>query len=281
MSSDALPQAFKDIPPNSSKGEARASVAGTEEAQEAVLDASIPQTAAVKVGPAPDVSISYDGQPQFQSVSGTDMQYSVNTSDPVFQEGTTYYACKDGVWYTATNPNGPWSVSLSTPGDIDKLPPANPHYNTKYVYIYQTTPQVVYVGYTPAYMGTYIWGPTVIYGPVGTTVHGSDQLTIILTPGPGAFTFVITPGPAAGALGSLTVPAVSASALPGAAAGMAVLTGAAAPAGGDLAVTGTVTTTVMPMVTGAGASTRAIATGLICARRHTTGIATAPFIRDP
>lgn len=164
VSSDALPEAFKNIPPNSPKGEARASIAGTDEAEEAILDASIPQTAAVKVGPAPDVSVNYDGKPQFQAVNGTDMQYAVNTSDPIFKEGTMYYACKDGVWYTAADPNGPWSVSSSTPNGIDKLPPSNPHYNTKYVYIYQTTPQIVYVGYTPAYMGTYIWGPTVIYG---------------------------------------------------------------------------------------------------------------------
>jgi len=69
VSPDALPQPFQKIPPSSPKGEARASIAGTEEAQEAVLDASIPQTAAVKVGPAPDVSVSYDGQPQFQPVT--------------------------------------------------------------------------------------------------------------------------------------------------------------------------------------------------------------------
>jgi hypothetical protein len=34
----------------------------------------------------------------------------------------------------------------------------------KYVQVYESSPQVVYVGYTPGYMGCYVYGPTVIYG---------------------------------------------------------------------------------------------------------------------
>ncbi len=37
-------------------------------------------------------------------------------------------------------------------------------YNVKYVYIYDTTPDVVYVGYTPGYTGCYVYGSTVVYG---------------------------------------------------------------------------------------------------------------------
>ena len=34
----------------------------------------------------------------------------------------------------------------------------------KYAYVYDVTPQVVYVGCTPGYYGTYVWGPTIVYG---------------------------------------------------------------------------------------------------------------------
>ena len=34
----------------------------------------------------------------------------------------------------------------------------------KYVYVYDSTPSVVYVGYTPGYVGCYPWGPTVVWG---------------------------------------------------------------------------------------------------------------------
>jgi hypothetical protein len=44
---DKLPAAFKDIPPASALGEARVSVSGTPEAEDAMLDAHVPQTAAI------------------------------------------------------------------------------------------------------------------------------------------------------------------------------------------------------------------------------------------
>ena len=45
---DKLPKSFKEIPPESAIGGLRTSVAGTDEAEQAVLDAQIPQTAAIK-----------------------------------------------------------------------------------------------------------------------------------------------------------------------------------------------------------------------------------------
>jgi hypothetical protein len=47
---------------------------------------------------------------------------------------------------------------------VDNIPPASEAYNIKYVYIYESTPQYVYVGYTPGYLGCYVYGPVVIYG---------------------------------------------------------------------------------------------------------------------
>ena len=44
------------------------------------------------------------------------------------------------------------------------IPPSCPVYYVRYVQIYDVTPEVVYVGYTPGYTGCYVSGPTVIYG---------------------------------------------------------------------------------------------------------------------
>ncbi len=75
IASNALPSDFTNIPSNSPKAAVLASVSGTAAANNAVLDASVPQTAAVKRdAKAPDVK--YDGDPKFQDVQGTSMQYA-------------------------------------------------------------------------------------------------------------------------------------------------------------------------------------------------------------
>ena len=53
----------------------------------------------------------------------------------------------------APTPRGPWTVSDKRPPDIDQVPPSAPVYNTRYVYVYQSTPEMVYVGYLPGYTG--------------------------------------------------------------------------------------------------------------------------------
>ena len=54
--------------------------------------------------------------------------------------------------------------STSIPEEIYKMTPESPVYNTTYVYVYDSTPEVVYVGYYPGYTGCYVYGGTVIYG---------------------------------------------------------------------------------------------------------------------
>jgi hypothetical protein len=66
----------------------------------------------------------------------------------------------DGVWYLAVTPNGPWAVATERPDGVEEIPAECPVYNVKYVYIYHSTPTVVYVGYTPAYMGCYVYKST-------------------------------------------------------------------------------------------------------------------------
>jgi hypothetical protein len=161
---DQLPASFKDIPPVSDIGGLRASVAGTEEADEAVLDAQIPQTAAIKRSEA-KLEVKYDGTPQFEKISGTDVSYAVNTATQVLKIDGKFYAVDNGVWFTSAAATGPWIVADKIPQEqIKKIPPSSPVYNTTYVYIYNSTPEVVYVGYTPGYVWAYTYYGVPVYG---------------------------------------------------------------------------------------------------------------------
>ena len=161
--SDELPAAFNNIPAESPQADSRVYVAGTDEAREAVMDAQIPQTAAVSKGEV-DLEVSYDGDPQFESIEGTSLTYAINTGATVLKSGSQYYLVEDAVWYISSSPTGPWRVADSRPGEVESIPPESPVYNVKYVYIYDSTPEVVYVGYTPGYTGSYVYNTTIVYG---------------------------------------------------------------------------------------------------------------------
>jgi hypothetical protein len=161
---DTLPNSFNTIPPVSAKATVRTSIPGTEESKDALMDAQIPQTAAVKRGVADDVKVNYDGEPQFKAIEGTSLESAVNTGQQVLKVKDSYYLCQQGVWYFATGPNGPWTVSDRRPDGVDDIPASSPLYNVKYVYVYDSTPEVVYVGYTPGYTWAYPYYGTVVYG---------------------------------------------------------------------------------------------------------------------
>ena len=159
---DQLPASFAKLPPDSPVGQVRTFVSGTDEALDAVADSQIPQTTAVKRDQ--QFQVTYDGEPRFKAIEGTPLAFAVNTPTSVIQDAGRYWACEQAVWYVAPTPKGPWTVSDRRPPDIDQVPPSAPVYNTRYVYVYQSTPEVVYVGYTPGYVGMYPYYGTVVYG---------------------------------------------------------------------------------------------------------------------
>ncbi|MDP5071333.1 MAG: carbohydrate-binding family V/XII [Congregibacter sp.] len=159
-----LPQAFADIPPDSDIGGLRSSVAGTEEAEQAMLDAAIPQTAAIVRADA-SLTVEYDGDPKFEKIDGTSVAYAVNTGAQVLRVDDRYYAVDDGVWFAAATPTGVWTVADSVPeSEIAQIPPSSPVYNVTHVHVYQSTPDVVYVGYTPGYMWSFPYYGVPVYG---------------------------------------------------------------------------------------------------------------------
>lgn len=160
---DQLPADFAKIPAGSPKDNVLASVAGTEQADDAVKEAEVPQTAKVDRGSA-KAEIVYDGDPEFDVIDGTDMYYAINTPASVIRWRGRYYAVDDGIWFESGYANGPWAVAVNRPYAVALIPPRYPVYYMKYVYIYDYTPDYVWVGYTPGYLNTYVYGPTVVYG---------------------------------------------------------------------------------------------------------------------
>ncbi len=159
-----LPPSFGRIPSNSPKASVLANVPGTQAADDAVVEASIPQTQEIRRDAAVELKVSYDGDPKFQAMDGTTAQYATNTADSVIQADGNYYCCKDAVWYQSPQPAGPWTICASVPQPIYQIPPSSPVYNVTYVKVYDATPTTVYVGYTLGYTGCYARGGIVVYG---------------------------------------------------------------------------------------------------------------------
>ncbi|MBZ5856361.1 hypothetical protein [Flavihumibacter profundi] len=163
ISADKLPPDFSRIPPGSAKDNVLSSVAGTPAAKNAILDAQVPQTAKVNRNSA-KASVNYDGTPEFENISGTQLAYARNTASTVIRYKGQYFLVDNGIWFRSFSPSGPWIASSYRPEGVDLIPPTYPVYNVKYVYIYDVTPQFIYVGYTPGYLNTFIYGPTIVFG---------------------------------------------------------------------------------------------------------------------
>jgi hypothetical protein len=161
---DSLPESFRRIPADSPRADALAFVPGTAAARDAIADASKPRTAAVRRSDA-KVAVTWDGQPKFEEVAGTRVEYGANTPEQVLKIRGRYYVVDQGVWFTAASATGPWSVADAIPDDdIQTIPPESPVYNTRYALVYDATPETVYVAYTPGYLWSYPYGGAVVYG---------------------------------------------------------------------------------------------------------------------
>ncbi|MCP5250045.1 MAG: hypothetical protein H6942_16205 [Candidatus Accumulibacter sp.] len=163
---NALPADFSRIPGNTPAGAVLASVAGTPQAQEALIANSIPQTATVPLARGPKFTPVFDGAPQFRPIDGTPLRYVSNAEVPIIQvTPNSYYAIEAGVWFTASGLTGPWVVATSVPAVIYDIPVNSPLHYVTYVHVYGASSQFVYVGYTPGYLGNVVAADgVVVYG---------------------------------------------------------------------------------------------------------------------
>ena len=169
VAANALPADFARIPPASQAGAVLPTVAGTPQAQEALISNSIPQTATVPLQGGPKFTPSFDGPPQYSPIPGTPLSYVANSSVPLIRADAGYYAVTAGVWFTASELTGPWRVASAVPAVIYTIPASSPLHYVTYVRVYDATPSVVYVGYTPGYLGT-------VVSPYGTVVYGTGYV---------------------------------------------------------------------------------------------------------
>jgi hypothetical protein len=165
VSGEKLPADFAKIPATHQKAAVLVSVPGTPQAKEALIANATPQTATITRSAA-TLTVNYDGSPQFKSIENTTLRYAVNTSTPVIRiDESSYYAVQNGVWFIARSAIGPWVVATSVPVVIYTIPVSSPLHYVTYVKIYGSTPEVVYVGYTPGYYGTVVTSSSVVvYG---------------------------------------------------------------------------------------------------------------------
>jgi hypothetical protein len=87
VAANALPPDFAKIPKDSPAGVVLASVAGTPQAQEALIANSIPQSATISLANPPAFTPSFDGPPQYAQIQGTSLQYIANSSSPIIVVG--------------------------------------------------------------------------------------------------------------------------------------------------------------------------------------------------
>ncbi|RYD43010.1 MAG: hypothetical protein EOP83_32160, partial [Verrucomicrobiaceae bacterium] len=156
-----LPEDFKQIPEDGPEGDVLASVPGTDEAEDAVILASVPTEAVVNIKQAEaKAAVAYNGDPSFKPIEGTQMTYASNTASDVIQNGGKYYLCQDAVWFVSDTANGPWKVCKDVPEAIYSIPPSSPVYRVTYVNVEDEDDDdgEVTCSYTAGYFGAFVAG---------------------------------------------------------------------------------------------------------------------------
>ena len=154
--SSDLPADFAKIPDDSPLAFVKATVPGTEEAIDAVMLASVPQSTYVDSTKPPTLDVTYKGDPDFQPIPSTTVKYAVNSPYSVFLVDDGYYCCDQGVWFSAKAAAGPWAWSTSVPPAIYTIPSSSPVYNVTYVTVKDSTPDTIVYNHTAGYSGEYV-----------------------------------------------------------------------------------------------------------------------------
>jgi hypothetical protein len=167
----ALPEAFKRIPVEHERSRVLAAVPGTDEAIEAVLLASIPQTARVNRKELKAPEVAYQGDPKFEPIPSTTVARAVNTDKDIIKVGDLYYLCFQGVWFVSSAATGPWAVADSIPTAIYEIPVSSPAHSVTYVTVEDSDSDSVtfaaVAGFTGVMIawGCAVWGTGYYYPP--------------------------------------------------------------------------------------------------------------------
>lgn len=180
MPASEVPDDFRNIKDTGGKvGAALASVPGTKAAKEAVVNSGLVRTVVLDRGKA-KCDVTWNGAPAFTPIAGTKLAYGANASQPVIQDGSTFYCCDSAAWFKATAANGPWTLCDGVPADIYAIPPSCPIYPVTFVEVYASSSDSVTFGFTSGYVGSYVQDGAVVYGtgysyPTVANDDGSSQ----------------------------------------------------------------------------------------------------------
>ena len=151
----AFPLISALIPSSSPAAVVLASVPGTPQAQEALIQAQIPQQATLERTSA-TVDVAYSGPPRFEPIAGTDTLYAVNTGYDVIRVGNVSCSMARRVVHCAHRDRSLGAGGTAFRGAIYTIPPSSSLYRVTYVRVYDVTPQTVTDGYTAGYTMGYI-----------------------------------------------------------------------------------------------------------------------------
>ena len=112
----------------------------------------------------PAFQVTYDGEPRFKPIEGTQLAFAVNTESSVLQDAGPFWACHQAVWYVAPTPNGPWAVSDRRPPRLDQVPRARPSTTPSTSTCTSRRPRSCTSATLPGYVGVYPYYGTVVYG---------------------------------------------------------------------------------------------------------------------
>jgi hypothetical protein len=167
-----LPEDFKKISLEHPRSRVLASVPGTPQAAEAVLLATVPQTARVNPKELKGPEVDYQGEPQFQPIEKTTVSRAVNTDKDIIKVGDLYYMCFQGVWFMGRSATGPWNVAETVPKEIYEIPTSSPAHHVTYVTIEEDDDDewvtfAAVAGYTGMMVawGCAVWGTGWYYPP--------------------------------------------------------------------------------------------------------------------
>lgn len=89
----------------------------------------VPSSPSVFFNSTPAEIVVFQGQPQWEAITGTQLLYASNTGSPVFKylPTSTFYYLTSGRWYSAPSALGPWTFATnSLPADFQNIPLSSP-----------------------------------------------------------------------------------------------------------------------------------------------------------
>ncbi|WP_310619341.1 SH3 domain-containing protein [Flexibacterium corallicola] len=121
-----LPQAFNQLPDTENLKEVKANIPN-----KGFGNSPTPKVIYVS---KPSELLLFDGQPKWNPVPGTSLQWASNTNSDVFFQTTEkkYYVLTSGRWFRSSSLDGPWTfASTSLPPDFQLIPDNTPYYSVR------------------------------------------------------------------------------------------------------------------------------------------------------